>query len=69
MPGQESGDGGEIVEMDQDQNRTELTQVEIALCKQNFGFYDTKKVGSVERFELPMLLNGKYELKNTLSLN
>ncbi len=68
-PGQESGDGGEIVEMDQDQNRTELTQVEIALCKQNFGFYDTKKVGSVERFELPMLLNGKYELKNTLSLN
>lgn len=30
-PGME-GEGGEI-EMDQDQNRTELTQVEIALCK------------------------------------
>lgn len=55
-----SGNEGEgDQEMDQDQNRTELTQVEIALCKQNFGFYDTKKVGSVERFELPMLLNGK----------
>ena len=55
-PGQE-GEGDQ--EMDQDQSRTELTQVEISLCKQNFGFYDTKKVGSVERFELPMLLNGK----------
>ncbi len=55
-PGQD-GEGDQ--ELDQDQNRTELTQVEVALCKQNFGFYDTKKVGSVERFELPMLLNGK----------
>jgi hypothetical protein len=47
---------------DQDQNRTELTKLEIELCKQNFGFYDHRKVGSVERFELPMLLNGKIAL-------
>ena len=45
--------------MDVEQNKSDLTYVEIALCRQNFGFYDTKKVGSVERFELPMLLNGK----------
>ena len=25
-------------------------------CKQNFAFYDKGKVGFVERFELPMLL-------------
>ena len=46
---------------DNDQNRTELTKLEIELCKQNFGFYDHRKVGSVERFELPMLLNGTYK--------
>jgi Ca2+-binding EF-hand superfamily protein len=45
-------------DVDQDQNRTELSKLEIELCKQNFGFYDKNKVGSVERFELPMLLNG-----------
>lgn len=54
-PGQEV-DGGEN-EMNQEQNRTGLDDVDIALCKMNFGFYDTKKVGSVERFEFPMLLN------------
>lgn len=56
--------GGSALDMgpgggDHDQNRTELTKLEIELCKQNFGFYDHRKVGSVERFELPMLLNGK----------
>lgn len=45
-------------EGDQDQTRTELSKLEIELCKQNFGFYDRNRVGSVERFELPMLLNG-----------
>ncbi len=49
--------GGSALDIDHDQNRTELTKLEIELCKQNFGFYDSKKVGSVERFELPMLLN------------
>jgi hypothetical protein len=52
-PGGGGNNGG-----DNDQNRTELTKMEIELCKQNFGFYDQRKVGSVERFELPMLLNG-----------
>jgi hypothetical protein len=46
-------------EADVDQTRTELSRLEIELCKQNFGFYDRNRVGSVERFELPMLLNGK----------
>ena len=45
-------------EIEQDQNRTELSKVEIELCKQNFSFYDKNRVGSVERFELPMLLTG-----------
>lgn len=44
---------------DHDQNRTELSKLEVELCKQNFAFYDQRKVGSVERFELPMLLNSK----------
>jgi hypothetical protein len=58
VPGDDSHHGGgSALDMDQDQNRTELTKLEIELCKQNFGFYDSKKVGSVERFELPMLLN------------
>jgi hypothetical protein len=52
--------GSAIGDYDQDQNRTELSKLEIELCKQNFGFYDQRKVGSVERFELPMLLNGTY---------
>lgn len=52
--------GGGSNGADQDQNRTELTKLEIELCKQNFGFYDHRKVGSVERFELPMLLNGRF---------
>jgi len=46
-------------EMEHDPNRTELSKLEIELCKQNFSFYDRNRVGSVERFELPMLLNGK----------
>ena len=45
--------------MEHDPNRTELSKLEIELCKQNFSFYDRNRVGSVERFELPMLLNGK----------
>lgn len=46
--------------------KTELTKTEISLIKQNFGFYDTKKVGSVERFELRMILNGKsFQLANS----
>jgi hypothetical protein len=52
--------GGGSHGADHDQNRTELTKLEIELCKQNFGFYDHRKVGSVERFELPMLLNGTF---------
>jgi hypothetical protein len=28
----------------------------VELCKLNFQFYDSKKLGYVERFELPMLL-------------
>ncbi len=43
--------------MEHDPNRTELSKLEIELCKQNFAFYDRNRVGSVERFELPMLLN------------
>lgn len=45
--------------MEHDPNRTELSKLEIELCKQNFSFYDRNRVGSVERFELPMLLNSK----------
>lgn len=36
-----------------------MTEMEKELCKQNFMFYDKQRQGSVERFELPMLLNGK----------
>ena len=43
---------------EQDQNKTELTNLEKELCKQNIAFYDRNRVGSVERFELAMLLNG-----------
>jgi Ca2+-binding EF-hand superfamily protein len=43
----------------QDNNRTELTKLEVELCRQNFQFYDKQRQGYVERFELPMLLNGK----------
>jgi len=50
------------VEQEHDPNRTELSKLEIELCKQNFSFYDRNRVGSVERFELPMLLNGKLAL-------
>jgi len=59
------GGGGGSHGADQDQNRTELTKLEIELCKQNFGFYDHRKVGSVERFELPMLLNGRFRRNNS----
>jgi len=55
--------GGGSHGADHDPNRTELTKLEIELCKQNFGFYDQRKVGSVERFELPMLLNGNFSEK------
>ena len=44
---------------DMDNNRTELTKLEMELCKQNFQFYDKQRMGFVERFELPMVLNGK----------
>jgi len=40
---------------------TELTRLEVDLCRQNFQFYDKSKHGSVERFELPMLLEGNAE--------
>ena len=46
------------VESEHDNNRTELTKLEVELCKQNFAFYDRQKQGFVERFELPMLLTG-----------
>ena len=39
-------------------DRLELTRVEQELAKQNFGFYDKQRQGWVERFELPMILNG-----------
>jgi hypothetical protein len=41
----------------------ELTKLEIELCRQNFGFYDRNRVGSVERFELAMLLTGNKHSK------
>lgn len=50
---------------EQDQNKTELTNLEKELCKQNFAFYDRNRVGSVERFELAMLLNGTHPLRIT----
>ena len=41
------------------EDKTELTKLEIDLAKQNFGFYDLRRQGYVERFELLMLLTGK----------
>lgn len=52
----------------QDNNRTELTKLEVELCRQNFQFYDKQRQGYVERFELPMLLNGKPLLSLIYSL-
>ena len=50
---------------EQDNNKTELTRIDQELCRQNFQFYDKNRVGYVERFELPMLLNGMLvKLKN-----
>ncbi len=43
---------------DKDNQMTELTRIEVELCKQNFQFYDKNRQGYVERFELPMILNG-----------
>lgn len=40
-------------------NRTELTKLEVELCKQNFQSYDKQRQGYVETFELPMVLTGK----------
>ncbi len=44
-------------ESEQGSSLTELSAVERDCCKQNFIFYDKQKLGYVERFELPMLLN------------
>ena len=40
-------------------NLTELNGSERECCRQNFQFYDKAKLGYVERFELPMVLNSK----------
>jgi Ca2+-binding EF-hand superfamily protein len=45
---------------DNDANSFELSQVEKNVCKENFQFYDKERKGFVERFELPMILTGKY---------
>ena len=50
---------------DEDNMRTELTRVEVELCKQNFQYYDKDRKGYVERFELPMLLNGIHHTQLT----
>ena len=51
---------GDVIKEESDggtgHDRTELTRMEVELCKQNFGFYDRNRQGYVERFELPMLL-------------
>ena len=54
------------VDGNQNNNRTELTRVDVEMCKQNFLFYDKQKQGWVERFELPMVLNGKLTLEITI---
>jgi Ca2+-binding EF-hand superfamily protein len=41
-------------------SHTELSVLEKDCCKQNFQFYDKAKQGSVERFELPMVLTSKW---------
>ena len=38
----------------------ELSNIEKESAKANFLFYDKAKAGFVERFELPMVLSGKY---------
>jgi len=37
----------------------ELGDLEIECIKTNFRFYDKAQIGFVERFELPMILEGK----------
>ena len=43
-----------------DNSHIELSGIERESCKANFQFYDRGRVGYVERFELPMVLAGKY---------
>ena len=41
-------------------SHTELSALDKDCCKENFLFYDRAKLGYVERFELPMVLNSKF---------
>jgi len=46
-------------EEDKIDEHIELSELEIESVKTNFRFYDKAHIGYVERFELPMILEGK----------
>ena len=54
---------------EEDHTMTEFQKEEEQLIKQTFGFYERNKGGTqVELFELPMLLEGKLILKQTVTI-
>ena len=60
--GRESLESNTVEETENVGSHTDLNTLEKECCKQNFKFYDRSNTGSVERFELPMVLQGKLNL-------